>query len=374
MKTVLFLSVLVLGALQGCSKSEDSNQDANGACKQEYLDSWNAVAKLTKYSSMAEATTACTNLKNKAGVSCRANVMVISGDALSGDRNISYSDYKAVCEAVLEARQTTPSAPSNSYTTPAPNSKYAKLSGGACNQNFLDLYTSLSKKTKLLEIAEKYSSTAGEALQLATDVIGLCAEKRIAELDSASCLAVKNNSYSYYNGSTTVYLSDFDSACARAQASLDVATDLVVAKSTRVLSKIETYSGTVESYSELKKFNSVGGATYLFEGVWLKEASLKAKLVSLAQDIAVCNITTKAVIADGFELAGGPIKIGKESVVNAATQDAVELYKTDFLLTDKFDAASTVKVRCLKKSEITIDDLETFLNKSLTIKVLKAKK
>lgn len=365
MKTVLFLSVLALGALQGCSKSEDSNQDANGACKQEYLDSWNAVAKLTKYSSMAEATTACTNLKNKAGVSCKANVMVISGDAQSGDRNISYSDHKAVCEAVLEARQTTP---------PAPNSKYAKLSGGACNQNFLDLYNSLNKKTKLLEIAEKYSSTAGEALQLATDVIGLCAEKRIAELDSPSCLAVKNNSYSYYNGSTTVYLSDFNSACTRAQASLDVATDLVVAKSTRVLSKIETYSGTVESYSELKKFNSVGGATYLFEGVWLKEASLKAKLVSLAQDIAVCNITTKAVITDGFELAGGPIKIGKESVVNAATQDAVELYKTDFLLTDKFDAASTVKVRCLKKSEITIDDLETFLNKSLTIKVLKAKK
>ncbi|MBL7554701.1 MAG: hypothetical protein JNM24_02680 [Bdellovibrionaceae bacterium] len=371
MKTFLFLSALALVGLQGCSKSEDSNQDANGACKQEYLDAWNAVGNAS-YSS--NKTSACQNLKNKGAVSCKANVVVLRGSAQSGERNISYDDFKTECDSLLSSNSSSPSSPSNSYSTPAPTSKYSKLSGGRCNNSFLNLYNSLNQKSKLFEIAEKYQQST-EAAKLAAELVSLCAEKVVAEVESPSCLASKNDPYSYsYSSSVTAYLSEFNSACAGAQQSLDVAAEQIIARSTRVLSKVEKYTGTVESYSAIKKFNSVGGATYLFEGVWLKEGSMKTKMISLAEDRAVCNISTKAVIIDGSEFMGAEIKTSKEPVVNEATQETVELYKTEFVLTDKNTESSTVKVRCLKKTEVTIDDLETFLNKSLTLKVIKAKK
>ncbi|GEM_PF-2609338 len=372
MKTFLFLSVLALAGLQGCSKSEDSNQDASGACKQEYLDSWNAVARLTKYSSMSDATTACTNLKNKASVSCKANVMVISGSGQSGDRNISYNDHKAVCDAVLSSTSSAPQSPSNSYSEPAPSSKYSVRSGSACSQGFLDLYNSIITKNASLKSSLAYGDTA-KANQLFDELVPLCAEKKIAHAESPTCYSARANSYSYgYESSVSTSMKQFDSLCDLVEKTVQDRQQADLARSVRVLSKIGTFEAVVDSYAGLKKFNSVGGSTYLLGGVWLKESNVKAKLSSSTEDGLACNVTTKAVFLDGTEFKGQAIDLSKVAVVNAETQESVELHKVEFKLLDK-STSGTVVVRCLKKSEVTIDDVESFLGKSITLKVLKAK-
>ena len=107
-------------------------------------------------------------------------------------------------------------------------------------------------------------------------------------------------------------------------------------------------------------------------GVWLKESNVKAKLSSSTEDGLACNVTTKAVFLDGTEFKGQAIDLSKVAVVNAETQESVELHKVEFKLLDK-STSGTVVVRCLKKSEVTIDDVESFLGKSIMLKVLKAK-
>lgn len=371
MKTLLVLSVIALATLQGCSKSEDSNQDANGACKQEYLDSWNAVARLTKYSSMSEATTACTNLKSKAGVSCKASVMVLSGSGQSGDRDISYNDHKTVCDAVLttQSAPSTPSAPSNSYN-PAPTSKYSKTSGGACNQAFLDLYNSLSTKSATLKLAQSYG-LADKILAVSKELAPWCAEKAIASAQTDSCLATKNSSYSYYNSSVSVSLDEFDSSCALAQKMVDKDNEVALARSVRVLAKVETLEASSVKTVELKKFNSVGGATYLVDGKWLKQDQMKSKLATLSDDQTICNVTTTATSLDDASLKTEDVKLTKETVKLVDSEDTVELNKAVFKLTG---LAGSVDVRCFKKSEITIDDIQTSLQNSIVLEATKAKK
>ncbi len=389
MKLVI-VCALALAMLQGCSKSEDSNQDANGACKQEYIDAWNAVALDKKiYSSAGEKSSACATLKNKGGVSCKANVKTTdaNGFSSSADRNISYEDHKSYCEPTSSVPAPSTDGNNSGYnggynstpsTPPTPRSKYSSSSGGACNQEFLDLYNDLNKKSKLLVIAQQYNVT-DKVVSLSTDLLSQCSEKKIAEAQTPSCYASKPGSYSYYgSNSERVSLSEFDSACKSAEQTVAAIKQIEMARSVRVLSKVEDLEGNIDNMIELKKFNSVGGATYLVDGKWLKQDQMKSKLATLADDQTLCNVTTTALdVTQTMQFKAQDVKVSKDSVKVAATNQApelsAELNKVEMTLVAVKSPDLSIKVRCYKKTEITIDDVQSALKNTLKLDAVKTR-
>lgn len=381
MKLVI-VCALALAMLQGCSKSEDSNQDANGACKQEYIDAWNAVGLAKIYSTSTEKSSACATLKNKGGVSCKASVTTSGVGTSTSDRNISYEDHKAFCEPTSSSTPSTPSTDNYNggyNSTPAvPRSKYSSTSGGACNQEFIDLYNGLSKNSKLLVIAQQYNVT-DKVVSLSNDLLSQCSEKKIAEAQTPSCYASKPGSYSYYgSNSERVSLAEFDSACKSAEQTIAAIKQIELARSVRVLSKVEDLEGNIDNMIELKKFNSVGGATYLVDGKWLKQEQMKAKLVTLADDQTVCNVTTTALdVTQTMPFKAQDVKVSKDTVNVAATNQSpeisAELHKVEMTLVAVKSPDLSIKVRCFKKTEITIDDVQAALKNTLKLDAVKTR-
>jgi hypothetical protein len=384
MKLVI-VCALGLAILPGCNKSEDSNQDSNGACKQEYLDAWNAVGLAKIYSTSAEKSSACLTLKNKGSVSCKASVTTSGVGGSTSDRNISYADHKEYCEPTSSTTPDTPATDSyNGYnggynsTPSAPRSKYSSSSGGACNQEFLDLYNGLNKNSKLLVIAQQYN-VSDKVVSISNDLLSQCSEKRIAEVQTASCYASKPDSYSYY-GSTSerVSLVEFDSACKLAEQTVAAVKEIELARSVRVLSKVEDLEGNIDNMIELKKFNSVGGATYLVDGKWLKQDQMKAKLVTLADNQTLCNVTTTALdVTKTMPFKADDVKVSKDSVRIAATNQSpelsTELHKVEMNLVTVKSPGLSIKVRCFKRTEITIDDVQVALKNTLKLDAVKTK-
>tara|TARA_B110001454_G_scaffold219204_1_gene252240 strand:- start:57978 stop:59111 length:1134 start_codon:yes stop_codon:yes gene_type:complete len=371
------LCVLALAMLQGCNKGDD-NQDSSGACKQEYIDAWNAVGLAKIYSTSTEKSNACATLKNKGGVSCKASVTTTGVGSKTEERNISYADHKEFCEG---SSSTTPSTPStdnyNGYNggyESTPRSKYSSSYGGACSQGFIDLYNDLVVKRG--KILGAYSNETKLAAYV--DLLPKCADKKIAEAETSSCLASMYDSYSYSNTTKRIYLSEFTTACKLAEESVAEAKQIELARSVRVLSKVETVEGNIENMVELKKFNSVGGATYLVDGKWLKQEQMKARLATLAEDQTVCNVTTTAVNVPATTLFRAlDVKVSKDTIKIAAKEQTPELSadlnRVEMTLVTAKTAEVTVKVRCFKKTEITIDDIQTALKNTLKLDAVKTR-
>jgi hypothetical protein len=380
---IVIVCALALAMLQGCSKSEDSNQDSNGACKQEFIDAWNAVGLAKIYSTSAEKSSACLTLKNKGNVSCKASVTTSGIGGPTTDRNISYEDHKAFCEPTISTTPSTPSTDSyngnsggNNSTPSTAGSKYSSSYGGACNQEFLDLYNSLNRNSGLLTLAQKYDVNE-KVVTIAGNLLAQCAEKKIAEAQTGSCYASKADGY-YGSRSVQVSLSEFDSACKSAEQIVAVAKQIALARSVRLLSKVEDLEGYIDNMIELKKFNSVGGATYLVDGKWLKQDQMKTKLAKLADDQTLCNVTTTALdVTKTMPFKAEDVKVSKDTVKVAATNQSpefsAELSKVEMNLVAVKSPDLSIKVRCFKKTEITIDDVQVALKNTLKLDAVKTR-
>jgi len=151
-----------------------------------------------------------------------------------------------------------------------------------------------------------------------------------------------------------------------------------MARSVRVLSKVEDLEGNIDNMIELKKFNSVGGATYLVDGKWLKQDQMKSKLATLADDQTLCNVTTTALdVTQTMQFKAQDVKVSKDSVKVAATNQApelsAELNKVEMTLVAVKSPDLSIKVRCYKKTEITIDDVQSALKNTLKLDAVKTR-
>lgn len=383
---VLLVTVLAIACLQGCSKSEDKNVDSSGACKQDYIDAWNAVERTRRYSTDLEKNSACTSLKDKGSISCKANVTVTNhvGNQSSTERSISYSDYQSYCEASLPttptpgpATTTPPSRGNTGNSVPNPTSyKYYSVNG-ACNSDFIDLYNRMTLKSKVFDLQETLNvpedGISSEFLNSANDFLPNCIEAKIAKSETASCMVQKRDSYSYTFKVVSISFSEFDSSCARAETAIANANVLAEARSVRVLSKVSELRASVSNRKELFKFNSTSGTTFLLEGKWLKLDQMKNKIAQSALQTAVCNVSTQATNM-GSKLTAKEIDIQTSvSTVTLNAANAVEIHEAQISLQTP-DKTSKVKVRCLKNGEITLDDIQGALGKAISFDTIKLKK
>lgn len=378
---ILVLVMSAILALQGCSKSEDENKDSNGACKSEYLDSWNAVESTKSYSTTSQKASACLNLKNKGDVNCKAHIIVISGSGESGDRNISYADHKSYCDEVIQSSSPDMSSSNQPKVSTPPSqsttSKYTPSQGNACSQSFIDLYNETVIKAGKFKVEDtlfqQKLTPATQLFKAATEFISVCPEVKLADSKSSYCYASKRSTYNYEASTTTASLSEFIELCDRAEKLIMVEQQIVKARSVRVFSKVEELGVNVNNEKYLMTFHSVSGATYLYKGVWYKSEQMKLKLAGLPAETVVCNISSKEKDLSGFYFANtNDIRATTEPVAVKDSTVSVLAHKVEIVLT-KDEAQAVVKVTCLKNEEISLDDVQSSLGNSLIIEAIKLK-